>query len=429
MSEFTDLKSHQGLPDSVKALLVEPLSGGLEQALNNGLPANLVAFGEIPMFEYALAMIESTTRSANALSVPQAPLSLLDAFMRQGLFQEGHYGDQTTAVGMCLHYGQWGWAKHLMAHGFLAETPSGSALLNLIDGRLQRAIRPGESAEDTLAQPGSEMSSNVHWLGQEATADEPEQGAVAPVWMSDTPEEQQVLEALVADLVAAGANLEFRELDEEGRLLAPPLMRAILNTDLGCTVALVKAGADLHTRPTDLTGRPLEIAIAAGSKAIVSALLDAGAPLEEDPSLQPEQAIVNRPLVLAAHRGLGHLIPVLGEAMAPEQRQRDGVIAMHFAAAGGHVPVMRALRQLGITYDARSIRGGYTPLHQAASGGHVDAISFLLRRGQKWDLTDEAGLTPEDVLRSRHPGLVAQFGLTPSSNVRMLFAGRIRPKR
>lgn len=428
MSEFAALKSHQSLPDSVKALLVEPLSGALEQALNNGLPANLVAFGEIPLFEYALAMIESTTRSANALSVPQAPVSLLDAFVGQGLFRDGHYDGQTTAVGMCLHYGQWDWARHLMAQGFPLETDEGSALLCLVDGRLQRAIRPEQEGREP---PASEMGTNVHWLDHSVPAEpvEPEVEDGAPVWMSDTPAEQLVLENLVADLVAAGAKLEFREPDEEGRLLPPPLMRAILNNDLGCTVALAKAGADLTTRPPDLTGRPLEIAIAAGSKAIVGALLDAGAPMGEDPSLPPEQAIMNRPLVLAARRGLAHLIPILGEALPMEQRQVDGVVAMHFAASSGHVPVMRALRQLGIPYDARSLRGGYTPMHQAASGGHVDAISFLLRRGQKWDLTDEAGLTPEDVLRSKHPGLVAQFGLAPSSNVRMLFAGRSRPKR
>ena len=120
---------------------------------------------------------------------------------------------------------------------------------------------------------------------------------------------------------------------------------------------------------------------------------------------------------------------VIAEAMEEPEVDRWGVVAMHFAAAHGHAPALRALRLEGIGYGARSLRGGFTPMHQAASGGHPDTIAFLLRRGQKWDTANDAGMTPADVLRSRHPGLVAQFGLSLGDNVRMIFPGRAKPKR
>lgn len=430
MTSHTDLTNRQGLPASVKALLEAPDVAGLEKALDGGLPANVASQGGIPLFEHLLAALERKTRAADALSVPPAPLSLLEAFFRHGLTNQAYYEGQATVVSMALHYGQWGWARHLVEKGFPVEGPNGSALLALVDGRLQRAVSPGgiEPPAPQDEPAATSLSSNVHWLGGQAAAAAENEGP-SPVWMDDSLEEQGNLEQLVGTLVRAGARLEMREDIGEGQWGLPPLMRAIVNLDRTCVVALAKAGADLETRPEGLQQRPLELAIAGGSEGIVRALIEAGAPLGADPSLIEEQAIMNRPLVLAARRGLAHLIPVIAEAMEKPEVERWGVVAMHFAAAHGHVPALRALRLEGIPYDAKSLRGGFVPLHQAASGGHPDTIAFLLRRGQKWDAANDAGMTPADVLRSRHPGLVAQFGLSLGDNVRMIFPGRAKPKR
>ena len=430
MTSHTDLTNRQGLPASVQALLEAPDVEGLEKALDAGLPANLASQGGIPLFEHLLASLERKTRATDALSVPPAPLSLLDAFVRHGLTDQAYYEGQATVVSMALHYGQWGWARHLIDQGFPVEGPHGSALLALVDGRLQRAVSPGSiELEAHQAEPAaSALSSNVHWLGGPPPVAAENEGP-SPVWMDDSPEEQGNLEDLVATLVRAGARLEMREDMGDGHLGLPPLMRAIANLDRTCVVALTKAGADLETRPEGLLQRPLELAIAGGSEGVVRALLQAGAPLGADPSLPEDQAIMNRPLILAARRGLAHLVPVIAEAMDKAEVERWGVVAMHFAAAHGHVPALRALRLEGIGYGARSLRGGFTPMHQAASGGHPDTIAFLLRRGQKWDTANDTGMTPADVLRSRHPGLVAQFGLSLGDNVRMIFPGRAKPKR
>lgn len=423
-----ELKPFEGLPASVQAMLHPLDATAVVAALENGLPGNLASAEGVPLYEYVLEALETQTRPVGDVSVPPAPMGLLHAFVQHGLTKQPFYDGQASVVSMALHYGQWGWAQALLEQGYPVEGPQGSALLALVDGRLQRAVIPGQAVLETPAghPPATALTSNVHWLGPAPAEDD----SISPaVWMSDSAQEHAAVGALVEQLVKTGARLEFQEKTPDESPGMTPLMRAIVNLDRTCVEALCSAGANLEARPEGLMQRPLELAIAGGSEGVVRALIAAGAPLGPDPSLPEAQALMNRPLVLAARRGVAHLIPVIAEAMEKSELTRWGTVAMHFAAAQGHVPVLTALRVMGIPYSARSIQGGYTPLHQAASGGHPETIAFLLRRGQKWDVANDNGVTAADVLRSRHPGLVARFGLETANNVHVLFPHRSKPRR
>jgi ankyrin repeat protein len=67
------------------------------------------------------------------------------------------------------------------------------------------------------------------------------------------------------------------------------------------------------------------------------------------------------------------------------ERDADGVTALHLAAVNGNVEVLRVLVvELGADKDAKDANGG-TPLHLAAVGGHVEAIKALEQLGAQID--------------------------------------------
>ena len=421
-SNVPTLHSRSGFPASVQQWLNEGDWEGLRKALKEGLPANLAEGDAVSLFESVLAVLEQTGRSGTSINVEPGPIALLEAFVQAGLTQHTTHDGQGTAVSMAVHYGQWGWAHRLMDEGYPVEPPRASVLGSLIDGRLQRAIRAGVGPVLDSEKPSStELSSNVHWIGtpEQATDDE----GPSPVWMADTPEGQAALDGLVQRLVDNGARLNA---PESGEGSVTPLARSIANLDRGSMLALIRAGADLSAHVHAGGGRPLELAVVGGSVGLVQALLEAGAPLGLDPNLPMAQALLNHPLSLAAQRGHARLMAPLAQALGEEAMETYWKLAMHLAAIQGHVPVLKALRILGVPYHATT-QAGQTALHQAAAGGHPDTIAFLLRRGLKWEATNEAGVSAVDTLRAHHPHLVKAFGLSLGSNVHALPFPR-RPK-
>ncbi|RDW78902.1 ankyrin repeat domain-containing protein [Aspergillus mulundensis] len=69
--------------------------------------------------------------------------------------------------------------------------------------------------------------------------------------------------------------------------------------------------------------------------------------------------------------------------------------ALHGAAIGGHVEVMKFLVEgCGLSADLSSYNTGERALHYAARGGHADAVGYLLGLGAKPDVPNDAGQSP-----------------------------------
>jgi ankyrin repeat protein len=71
-----------------------------------------------------------------------------------------------------------------------------------------------------------------------------------------------------------------------------------------------------------------------------------------------------------------------------EERDANGLMALHCAAEHGHVEVLRVLLELGADKQAKASRGG-TALHAAAFNGHVEAIKALVQMGADKDASEE----------------------------------------
>lgn len=420
------------LPESINQVIQSQDWEGLIRRLDAGMPANLVALGDVSLFEQVLMVLESFGRAPQGASVAPGPLPLLEAFLRHGLQPDGYYAGQATAVSVLLNYGQWAWAHRLLDEGFPVEEARGSVLLSLIDGRLQRAIaasptlglEEGELPPELLADPDSDAS-NVVALSPQAPA--AEEGAVWGL-QDETPAERADLTALVQRLVARGADLERADqMEGDNKPAMTPLFLAIAHLDVAMVDSLLGAGASPTAAPPGWALRPIDWAVQRGSVAVVHALVRNGVPLEPDRSLPEGFDLEAHPMVRAAHLGRAGLFEPLAAGMTQSDLAFFGTMAMHKAAACGHVDCMQALRLLRIPFNAQSA-SGTVPMHQAARVGQEKALGFLLRRGQKWDSpTNQQGETPQDTLLRFHPELAGRFGLSLPDNVRPLF-GRRSPR-
>ena len=420
------------LPESLTRLIESQDWEGLIQRLDAGMPANLVALGDVALIEQVLMTLETFNRVPPSASVAPGPLPLLEAFLRHGLHPDGYYEGQSTAIAMVLNYGQWAWAHRLLDEGFPVEGPRGSVLLSLIDGRLQRAIAasPTLGLEDEplppeiLADPGDDPSPGRDLAPETLAAEE---GAVWGL-QDETQEEREALTTLVRRLVAGGADLERADqMDGDTKPAMSPLFLAIAHLDVAMIDSLLAAGANPTAAPPGWALRPIDWAVQRGSVAVVHALVRNGVPLEPNPSLPPGFDLEAHPLVRAAHLGRAALFEPLAAGMTQSDLAFFGTMAMHKAAACGHVDCMQALRLLRIPFNAQSSLGT-VPMHQAARVGEEKVLGFLLRRGQKWDSpTNQQGETPKDTLLRFHPELAGRFGLSLPDNVRPLF-GRRSPR-
>mmetsp|Transcript_42074 Transcript_42074/g.82310 ORF Transcript_42074/g.82310 Transcript_42074/m.82310 type:complete len:158 (+) Transcript_42074:994-1467(+) len=104
-------------------------------------------------------------------------------------------------------------------------------------------------------------------------------------------------------------------------------------------------------------------------------------------------------LLLASRAGHYHAMRVLlllvpeGSKGGKDAKDEDGWTALHFAAQGGRVDMLRELLVMGAGADAVN-HEGKTPLHLACEGGHVECVRQLLCRGATPSLADASGHTP-----------------------------------
>ena len=429
---------------------------GLIQALDDGLPANVVV-EDMPLLEYVAQAME-LRRTRYQLDVPAAPLELLDAFIRNGLEKAEMDDDGTTAVGLACLCGQWQWAKHLVEAGFCVESKQPytvQTLSLLLLGRFRRMVVEREDNTHDEPEESSgvgQTQGNVHPLTpgdatrvrrRKVAVDSPaEQGRVmeiicflaqhgACVDLPSVPDitewDDQFDEAdVAADYLLAMEEAE-PEIEDEGEPHPgdAPLFQAIRALDEVAVEALLAAGASLTASMGEVIpgGRPLEFAIYRDSSKIVQLLLQAGAPTGKDPHLSEAFARGQQPLVLAAHLGRDRLIPWLLEAMESDEVGEAAKLAMQLATAYDRVDCMKTLHLLGVPLDITSDTDGYTLLHRAAEAGSGGAVEYLLEAGLDWKTLSENGVSAAEVLLRNHPDLARIYGvdqLVPVNNVRVL---------
>lgn len=83
-------------------------------------------------------------------------------------------------------------------------------------------------------------------------------------------------------------------------------------------------------------------------------------------------------------------LPRLSKESPTKIRRRDGKTCLHYAARNGHSDCIQYLLQMGHRVDERS-GDGTTPLHMACYGGHVNAVQFLIKAGANVHATNEWG--------------------------------------
>lgn len=181
-------------------------------------------------------------------------------------------------------------------------------------------------------------------------------------------------EALVEELLAAGANPNERDEDEVG---CAPLHHAAAQGHEWIISVLVVNGADIHAQ--DKRGcTPLHHAISQGHVAAVQTILGAGADVTAGGCFSA--------LVLSACKGnVLVLQSVLDHGADPNARDIVGRTALHAAAEHNRAEVIYALVKAGADVNVQRFDGG-APLHYAAFAGSREATLALLRLGASVDL-------------------------------------------
>lgn len=156
----------------------------------------------------------------------------------------------------------------------------------------------------------------------------------------------------------------------------------------------------------EVAAQKLVPAIKAGDLDEVSALIAAGAAVNERLPMTGSPDDDYTPLAIAAREGHAPIVRALLEAGADPRRTIGlfGGTALHEASYFGHAEVVRIMTEKRARADApapeREPQGalnGMTPLHDAVWHGHLDAARALIDAGHALDLRTHTGLTPRQL--------------------------------
>jgi ankyrin repeat protein len=171
--------------------------------------------------------------------------------------------------------------------------------------------------------------------------------------------------------------------------------RAIVADDARSVQALLQRGFDPNT--VNPEGVPaLMLALRVPAPKVADALVGWPQTKVEVRNAQDES-----PLMLAALRGQLELVKKLVERDADVNK--TGWTPLHYAATGGHVPVIEFLLEHSAYIDAES-PNGTTPLMMASMYGSPEAVKHLIQAGADLQLKNGANMTALDfALKGNRP--------------------------
>jgi ankyrin repeat protein len=165
----------------------------------------------------------------------------------------------------------------------------------------------------------------------------------------------------------------------------PPLHYAAANGHVDMIAFLLDAGAKVNT--ADGTGdTALHCASDRGHEPVVVLLLDADA---ENSRFDPKNAADLNSVSMSNDTEEGNVSAAANNFV--RARNKNGETALHRAAFGGHVPVVRAL--LALSEVNAGADNGNTPLHMASYEGHANVVRLLLENGADIMLKTDGGWT------------------------------------
>lgn len=167
----------------------------------------------------------------------------------------------------------------------------------------------------------------------------------------------------------------------------------------------VPAGLSLYWIASNVVTTTITLALKAGVKVedLPSQVQEIMSSIEKNETPDVNKLLGEIPadvdnLVDAARAGsLNATLTLLADGLDPNEKDKDGVPAMHYAAGAGYVPVMSALIKARAELDMGD-KKGYTALHYAAGYGQKFAVLGLLDAGAQVTLTS-FGKSPADNAR------------------------------
>lgn len=163
--------------------------------------------------------------------------------------------------------------------------------------------------------------------------------------------------------------------------------RAIMGDDARSVQSLLQRGFDPNT--VNPEGVPaLMLALRVPAPKVADVLVGWPQTKVEVRNAQDES-----PLMLAALRGQLDLVKKLVERDADVNK--TGWTPLHYAATGGHVPVIEFLLEHSAYIDAES-PNGTTPLMMAAMYGSPEAVKHLIQAGADLQVRNGANMTALD---------------------------------
>ncbi|KAK8751679.1 hypothetical protein OTU49_009769, partial [Cherax quadricarinatus] len=143
---------------------------------------------------------------------------------------------------------------------------------------------------------------------------------------------------------------------------------------------------------SDTTQKELVEAVSAGNYAATEGLLMAGADPDTLSSKPGEKGLTL--LHLACWSGHDKIVRLLMRHRADRKATAHGLLAVHWAAVGGHIPVLTVMWEKGFSIKVRS-QDGATPLDLAADHGNLEAVRWFVEKGAYVNIKDKHGRTPK----------------------------------